>query len=248
MAKSGTRVCPRDGAKLSGASPPTYLAIDLGAESGRAMVGSVSEEGISVEAVHRFANRPVQLPDRLAWNIVGLFEETIAGILAAGTVRSLAVDGWGVDFGLLRDDGSLVALPRSYRDPLTAGILPQLFAKIDPSLLFARTGIQNLEINTLCQLLAMRIRGLAELDDARRLLMIPDLLQHWLGADPVAEWTNATTTQFASIDGDWADDVLQLSEVGSDLLPSLVQPGTVVGRMIDVVERSHAAITRQSAA
>ena len=195
------------------------------------MVGTVSDAGITLAERHRFSNRQLPLPDRLAWDITGLFGAVIDGLAAAGRVRSIGVDGWGVDFGLLRGDGSLAALPRSYRDQLTAGILPELYKRLGPEQLFHRTGIQMMEINTLCQLLAMRQKGHAELDQAALMLLVPDLLGHWLGADPVAERTNATTTQLLAVDGGWARDILDACEIPPGIMPSVVEAGTVVGNV-----------------
>ena len=243
-AGSGIRVRRHAGypAPVKRATPPSYLAVDIGAESGRAMVGTVSDTGITLDERHRFSNRQLQLPDRLAWDITGLFGAAIDGLAAAGPVRSIGIDAWAVDFGLLRRDGSLAALPRSYRDPMTAGILPELFNRVGSERLFQRTGIQMMEINTLCQLLAMRQAGLAELDEAARLLMIPDLLGNWLGAEPVAERSNATTTQFLGVDGGWASDILEACDIPIQLMQKVVDAGTVVGKIGNRVGEKAGAI------
>ncbi|HXA29483.1 MAG TPA: rhamnulokinase family protein [Candidatus Angelobacter sp.] len=206
-------------------------AVDLGAESGRVVRGELSADGIVLDERHRFANRPVSLPDRLAWDITGIFGAVLDGLRAVPDAQSIGVDCWGVDFALLRKDGSLTGLPRSYRDPLTAGILDALFDCIPAATLFARTGIQMMEINTLCQLLALRRAGSPELAGARHLLLLPDLLQHWLGADPVCERTNAGTTQMLGLDGTWAGDVIRACGLDPELLGPLVEAGTVIGRL-----------------
>lgn len=210
---------------------PAFLAVDLGAESGRAVEGTVGESGIALRELHRFTNAPVSLPDRLAWDVDGLLAQVHRSLDTAPGAVSVGVDGWGVDFALLRRDGSLTARPRCYRDPITAGILPHLFARIAPAALHARTGIQMMEINTLCQLLAMSRSGVADLDGAARMLLLPDLVQHRLGAEPVSERTNAGTTQMLGLDGAWARDVLDACGIPAHLCAPVVEPGTVTGRV-----------------
>jgi rhamnulokinase len=210
---------------------PTFLAVDLGAESGRAVAGRVGEQGFELREVHRFATTPVTLPDRLAWDVEGLLANVRSAIDAAPGATSVGIDGWGVDVALLRADGTPTAPPRCYRDPVTAGILPHLFERIPRERLYARTGIQMMEINTLSQLVAMQHAGAVDLDGAVRMLLIPDYLQHRLGADMVSERSNAGTTQMLAPDGTWALDVLQACSLPTGLCAPIVSPGTVVGRV-----------------
>jgi rhamnulokinase len=210
---------------------PRFLAVDLGAESGRAVEGVVDADGIALREVHRFANVPVALPDRLAWDVEALLAAVRWGIEASRDAVSVGIDGWAVDVALLRADGTLTAPPRCYRDRLTAGILPHLFERVPRAQLYARTGIQMMEINTLCQLLAMQRDGTPDLDGAAQMLLIPDYLQHRLGADRVSERTNAGTTQMLSSDGSWALDVLQACGLPAALCAPVVEPGAVVGRV-----------------
>jgi rhamnulokinase len=211
--------------------PPAFLAVDLGAESGRVVRGSVGASGFDTVEVSRFANRPLALPDRLAWNVTGLLDAVLDGIAATSSVCSVGIDGWGVDVALLRCDSSLAAPPRCYRDPITAGVLDDVDARIPRRRLFERTGIQAMEINTLGQLVAAQRAGLDELREAAQMLLIPDLLLHWLGADPVCERTNASTTQMLATDGAWAGDVLDACGLRRSMCAPVVQPGTVVGRV-----------------
>ena len=213
------------------ASPSPFIAVDLGAESAKVMAGTVTNSKIAVEERIRRGNRPVPLPDRVAWDIAGLFDMVLDGIAAVPAAVSVGIDGWGVDVGLIRADGSLCAPPRCYRDPITAGVLPALWERIEPSRLYAHTGIQMLEINTLAQLFAWRRAGLQELDDAQKFLLIPDLLSHWLGGDIIAERTNASTTQLLGIDGTWDKEILGACDLASDLCPVLVDAGRVIGRL-----------------
>ena len=206
----------------------THLAVDLGAESGRAFIGKVGD-GITIEEVGRFRNRAVQLPDRLAWDLTGIHGFIVDSVAAAGEVSSLAIDCWAVDFALLRADGSLTAPPRCYRDPLTAGILEDLHSVIPASDLYRRTGIQMMEINTICQLFALARSSAPELAEARRLLLIPDLLRHWLGADPAAERTNASTTQLLSPDGTWDTELAAAVGLEPGILPPIVDSYETIG-------------------
>ena len=227
------------------AAPPlAFLAVDLGAETGRIVRGELSGGCIEAAEVARFPNRPVALPDRLAWNVTGLLDAVLDGIAAVPEVFSVGIDGWGVDYALLRADGSLAAPPRCYRDPITTGALDDVYALVSRRQLYARTGIQAMAINTLCQLVASRRAALRELDDAARMLLIPDLLMHWLGADAACERSVASTTQMLASDGTWADDVLDACGLRPSLCAPVVPPGTVLGR----VGARHAARTGDASA
>jgi rhamnulokinase len=191
----------------------------------RGRVGDVLE----VEEVARFQNRPVRLPDRLAWDIEALYRAMVDGVAGAGPADSLAIDSWAVDFGLVEADGTLVAPPRSYRDALTAGILPRLFERIPAADLYRLTGIQMLEINTLCQLIALEASD--ELAAADSLRMIPDLLRARLGGDRVTERTNASSTQMLGLDGEWSAEVLEACGIRPGLLPRVMQSTDFVGEV-----------------
>ena len=206
----------------------SHLAVDLGAESGRAFVGHVADR-ITIEEVGRFRNGAVQLPDRLTWDITGIHRFILDSVAASPAVSSLAIDCWGVDFGLLRADGSLTALPRSYRDPLTSGILGDLHRLLPARRLYQRTGIQMMEINTICQLFALARQAAPELAEARSLLLIPDLLRHWLGADLAAERTNASTTQLLGPEGAWEASLATAIGVDPGILPRVVDSYETVG-------------------
>src|SRR5512133_3808697 len=144
------------------ADGPRFAAADLGAESGRVVVGTLGDGGIELEVVHRFANRPVRLPDGLRWNVLGLLDGIVDGLRAAGPV-----DGVG------DDAGRLLGLPFHHRDARTAGMVARAFERIGRDELYAATGIQTMAINTVFQLLADE--GTAALDAAARLVLIPDL-------------------------------------------------------------------------
>jgi rhamnulokinase len=208
------------------------LAFDLGAESGRAMLGEFDGARLELEELRRFPTRSVRLPDGLYWDALGLFDELqlSLGQAARGEdeLRSLAVDSWAVDFGLLDADGSLLANPLSYRDGRGARALEQALAQVPFAELYEVTGIQLLPINTLFQLLA-----LGELDAAETMLLIPDLLAYWLTGEQAAESTNASTTQLLdAITGDWSRDLIARFGLPERLFPPIVEPGTVRGGLL----------------
>ncbi len=162
-----------------------FLAIDLGAESGRAMLGALDRGRLTLEELHRFPNTPVQLPTGLHWDVLRLFHEIRQSLLVCGRQRSFSLDGvavdtWGVDFGLLDAHGALLENPRHYRDARHAGMLEKTIAAVPRERIFEQTGIQFLHFNTLCQWYSMRLAGSPALGVARHLLFIPDLFNFWL--------------------------------------------------------------------
>jgi len=208
-------------------------AVDLGAQSGRVAVGSLDDGRLEVEEVRRFPNGPVEEGGRLRWDLDMLCRETTDGLRAAGDVDSIGVDSWAVDFAFLTADGALVESPVHYRDPLRAASLAELDRRISPRELYDRTGIQRLPINTIVELAGMAARNDPALANADMLLMIPDLLHNHLCGSRVGERTNASTTQcLDAATGDWAEDLLERLDVPTQLLPELVEPGTVVGEAL----------------
>ncbi|MFJ5259778.1 rhamnulokinase family protein [Streptomyces sp. NPDC088387] len=167
-----------------------YAAVDLGASSGRVMVGRVGPDELELTQAHRFPNRPVRLPEGLRWDVLALYTGVLDGLRAAGPVDSVGIDGWGVDYGLLDATGALLGNPMHYRDPRTESVFERVWACVPPAELYAATGIQHAPINTLYQLMAE-----PRLSRARRLLLVPDLLSYWLTGVQGTELTNASTTQ-----------------------------------------------------
>ena len=213
----------------------SMLAFDLGAESGRAMLGSFDGSRLRLEELHRFPTRSVRLPDGLYWDALGLQADLLAGLRQAkhsvGELRSLAVDSWGVDFGLLDADGRLVGNPLSYRDGRGEGAVDAVLAKVPFVELYEVTGIQLMPINTLFQLAAAE-----QLERAETLLLIPDLLGYWLTGDRVAEETNASTTQLLDArGGDWAWGLVDRVGLPRRIFPPVVQAGTVRGGLLPQV-------------
>src|SRR5581483_9307761 len=214
----------------------TLAAVDLGGQSGRVAVGRFDGERLQVTQVHRFENVPVRTRDRLSWDILRLYRELLDGLRAAARaarpVDAVAVDSWGVDFGLLDARGRLVQNPVHYRDARRGQAMEGVLARVPARELYERTGIQLMPLNTVFELAAMAAEPDPALDVAETLLMIPDLLQYWLCGVRVAELTNATTTQcFDPRAGGWATDLLERLDVPRRLLPQLVQPGTRLTRL-----------------
>lgn len=214
-----------------------YLAFDLGAESGRAIVGSFDGTRIALETIHRFPNGPIRVFDSLYWDTPRLYAEMRHGLLAYAQEHGKALDGvgldtWGVDFALLDHDGRLLSMPYNYRDPRTAGMFDAVFARVPRREVFEQTGIQFMEINTLYQLFAMRMAGDRVLDLAETFLMIPDLFNYWFTGVKCCEFSDATTTQFWDPrKGTWATDLLARLSLPTHIFPPVVQPGTVIGEL-----------------
>ncbi len=217
----------------------SYLAIDLGAESGRAVLGRYDGQRLTLEEVHRFPNEPVRLPDGLHWDILRLYRETMEGLgrgvrHANGTLDGVGIDSWAVDFGLLDRSGALLSIPYHYRDSRTDGMLERAFSLVPQAEIYETTGIQFMPINTLYQLLAME--GSPVLELASTMLLIPDLLGYWLTGERTAEYTNASTTQLLDVHtSDWARTMIERLGIRADILPPIVQPGTQLGNLLPAV-------------
>jgi rhamnulokinase len=214
-----------------------YLALDLGAESGRTILGTLDGGRLKLSETHRFANSPVRIPDGLHWDVLRLWTEIKHGI--AATVKSstsfdsIGVDTWGVDFALLDRDGTLLENPFHYRDSRTDGLLDAAFQLMPREKIFAQTGIQFMQINTLYQLLASARTKAPVLDVAQTLVTMPDLFNYWLSGEIAVEFTNATTTQcFDPIQRDWATSVLEALDIPTHIFKPVTDPGAVIGNIL----------------
>lgn len=216
----------------------THVAVDIGASSGRVMLGAATPDQLELTEVHRFPNGGVPVPDdgdgSLRWDVVGLWREVLAGLARAArhpqvdAVRTVGVDTWAVDYGLLAPDGSLLAAPYCYRDARTGGIAERLAESLPAQAMYERNGLQHLPFTTVYQLVAEA--GGPLLACADQLLLLPDLFGYWLCGERVAEVTNASTTGLADVrTGRWAPDLLELAGVPASLLPPVRPPGTVLG-------------------
>ncbi|MEU0640869.1 rhamnulokinase [Streptomyces umbrinus] len=206
----------------------SYAAVDLGASSGRVMVGRVGPDTLELTEAHRFPNRPVRTPEGLRWDILALYAGVLDGLRAAGQVDSVGIDSWAVDYGLLDADGALLGNPVHYRDTRTQGVAEKVWATVPAADLYAATGLQYAPFNTLYQLVAAR--SSSQLAYSNRLLLIPDLLTYWLTGEPGTELTNASTTQL--IDPrtrDWSYDLAERLGIDLTLFAPLRRPGDPAG-------------------
>ncbi|GGT23191.1 rhamnulokinase [Streptomyces chromofuscus] len=214
----------------------SYAAVDLGASSGRVMVGRVGRHELELTEAHRFPNRPVRVPEGLRWDVLGLYAGVLDGLRAAGRVDSVGIDSWAVDYGLLDADGALLANPVHYRDGRTEGVAEAVWASVPAAELYAATGLQYAPFNTLYQLVAARSAG--QLAHAERLLLIPDLLSYWLTGEQGTELTNASTTQLVDPrTRDWSHDVAARLGVDLSLFAPLRRPGDPAGTLCPEVLR-----------
>ncbi len=215
----------------------TYVAIDLGAGSGRAFLGQVDDTGLSLGELHRFTYGPRPSAGRLRWNTKALHDGLVAGLAAARTaaaagrsLTSIGVDAWGVDYGLIDTAGELVEEPIAYRDPRTDGVMDTVLARVPRAEIFARTGIQFMPINTLYQLAAHMRDGLA--GEAAGVLLMPDLCHLFLSGSRSGEYTDASTTQLLNATTrQWDDELFARLGLPRALMPALVQPGTDLGAL-----------------
>jgi rhamnulokinase len=204
-------------------------AADLGAASGRVIVGDVGPDTLELRECHRFPNRPVRTAGTLHWDILALYQGVLDGLREAGPVDGIGIDSWAVDYGLLDAAGALLGNPVHYRDDRTSGAKSNL-ERLGARELYATTGLQFLPFNTIHQLAAEPRLGLAH-----RLLLIPDLLAYWLTGEQGAEVTNASTTQLLDVrTRTWATDLMATAGIDPVLFPALREPGTVIGQAGDV--------------
>src|SRR5215218_1005649 len=211
-----------------------YLALDLGAESGRGLVGKFDGDRLVLEEVHRFPNGPVRVFDTLHWDLPRLYDEIKVALRKAAAANpgldGVGVDTWGVDFGLVGRGDVLLGNPVHYRDARTEGMLEAAFRRVPRQRLYAITGLQFLPFNTVYQLLAMTLGESPLLEVAETLLMMPDLFAWLLTGRRVGERTDASTTQLLDPrSGTWSDELCRDLGLPRQILPELVDPGTEIG-------------------
>jgi rhamnulokinase len=211
-----------------------FLAVDLGAGSGRAMLGSFHAGVLDLREIHRFPNEPVRRNGSLQWDILRLWQETRRGLDLSGGDRleSVGVDSWGVDFALLGEQGDLLEDPYHYRDKRTEGMMDAVFRRVSREEIYAITGIQFLPINTLFQLYAACLTAPDLVNAATSVATIPDLLNYWLTGTLTSEYTIATTTQLIDAQTrSWATGMLESIGLPTRLLLPLVEPGALIGQV-----------------
>jgi rhamnulokinase len=212
------------------------LAFDLGAESGRGILGRFDGQRLELEVVHRFPNGPVRTLDTMHWDLLRLYSEMLTALRRCasemGGVDSLGVDTWGVDFGFLGRDGTLLGNPRHYRDPHTEGMMEQAFARVPAKEVFRQTGIQFMRFNTLFQLLALQRDRSPLLDVAHTLLFMPDLFHYFFTGVKVNEFTDASTSQiYDPTARTWAHGLIKAFGLPDHIFGTIVPPGSVLGTL-----------------
>lgn len=218
------------------------LGIDLGASSGRAMLGTLEGKKLTIREIHRFLNEPVTLCGRFVWDMPRLFHEIKQALLklskSGETVDAIGIDTWGVDFGLLDKNGHLLGLPVHYRDARTNGIPEKVRAIIPDEELFARTGIAFNSFNTLYQLYAMKEEGDPALESAQDLLFLPDLLAYFLTGKKGTEYTIASTSQLLNpFTRDWDRELMAKLGIPAHIFGEVKLPGTVRGTLLPEIAK-----------
>ena len=219
------------------ANEKVYLAVDLGASSGRVLAGLFDGQKIELEEAYRFENGPVDVAGSKYWDLLSQWSHVQEGLRSAGAkfrnqVASVGVDTWGVDYALLGAGDELLGNPYHYRDARTNGMMERAFEVVGRDAIFAETGLQFMQLNTLYQLLAMKESGSPLLEVAESFLMMPDLFHWLLTGEKSNEFTNATTTQFFNPQtGTWATSLLDRLGIPGGMLGEIVAPGTRLGRL-----------------
>jgi rhamnulokinase len=214
-----------------------YIAVDLGAESGRVMLGAVSTDKLSLEEIHRFNNGPIEENSSLRWDFEHLLSEIKTGIgkaakNAGGKAAGIGVDSWGVDFGLIGADGKLLENPYHYRDSRTNGMMEKAFELINKKEIYENSGIQFMQLNTIYQLLAMRMTNSTVLNKAKKLIFMADLFSYFLCGKSFGEYSLASTSQLMDMKtGRWSKEIFGKLSLPMNIMPDIVMPGTVVGRL-----------------
>jgi rhamnulokinase len=219
----------------------TFIAIDLGAGSGRVIAATTDLSTLTLEEVHRFDNPGTDLPGGSFWNVVGLYREILEGLrraveLHGESIVSIGIDTWGCDFGLIEKDGELLGMPHQYRDTRFEGMAEAMHAILPEAEIYARTGIKTNFYNSSLHLLAEAKKRSAGLANAENILFIPDLLAYWLTGIQAVERTNASTSQLLDPStGDWARGVISALGLPEKIFGKVVAPGTVLGPVRDEV-------------
>ena len=218
-----------------------FVAFDFGAESGRAIIGTVKNDKLSLKEIHCFPNKQLEIDGHIHWNLPYLFNEIKTGlskIVKTGIVfNGIGIDTWGVDFGLLDEQGNLIENPFAYHDSRTNGMMEKVFQRLSRRNLYDRTGVQFLEFNSLYQLFSML--GSASLNKADKLLFIPDLFNYMLCGEKVSEYTIASTSQMLNAKNrKWDSGLLDILTLPSKIMPMIVEPGTIIGQLTPEIQQN----------
>jgi rhamnulokinase len=214
-----------------------FLAIDLGASSGRVLLGQWDGQRFSLQELHRFNNESVSVNGHMYWDVLRLWHEIKLGIItytknSSEPLAGISVDTWGVDYGLLDKAGNLLGNPYHYRDHRNDGMLEKAYAKVSKAEIYQRTGIQFMQINTLFQLLSQVESDDPQLAQAETFLMMPDLFNYWLTGQKAVEYSDASTTHVLdAVKRTWDKDLLSKLNIPTHIFPEIVPPGTALGHV-----------------
>jgi len=222
-------------------SEKVFIAVDLGAGSGRVMAARTDLKTLTLEDVHRFDNPGTDLPGGSFWNVLGLYREILEGLRRAvekygENIVSIGIDTWACDFGLIDKNGELLGLPHQYRDPRFEGMAEVMHGLMPEREIFSKTGVKTNFYNTSLHVLAAAQKKSPALLNADRLLFVPDLLAYWLTGRQAAEKTVASTSQLLDPKtGDWSWEVIRALGLPEKVFGEIVDPGTVLGPIRDEV-------------
>jgi rhamnulokinase len=225
----------------------TYLAVDLGAESGRVIALQLDDDTLAVHEIHRFANQPIQLPSGLHWDVLGLWREIVNGLgksaewakANSSRIVSIGVDAWGVDWALIGQHGELVGLPHAYRDPRNPAACAEALQIVSFEEIYRITGIQFMPINTIFSLFAQRKFSPDLLDASEQLVFIPDLFHYWLSGRVAIEATIASTSQLIDIGkGNWSDELITRLGFPPRVFGAIQLPASVLGNIRSELARA----------
>lgn len=220
-----------------------FLAFDFGAESGRAILGSLKQGKLELQQLHRFPTGILKIGKNCHWNIYRLYEEVVRSLKICATdidmaPEALAFDTWGVDYGLLSSNGDILSLPHAYRDPRTDNAMEEVFSRIPKEEIYELTGIQFMQLNSLFQLYATKRDKPEYLDMAEKLLFIPDLMNYLLCGSKKTEFSFATTSQlYNPKTKTWAKEIFEALNIPLSIMPDIVQPGTIIGQLHDHISQ-----------
>jgi len=215
-----------------------FLAFDIGAETGRGVLGKFDGKRLSLEEISRFPNKMVAIFNHLHWNVLSLFENmkntlSLCAQRQSKQLDGIGIDTWGVDFALLDNNGSLLGLPYAYRDKRTDGMMEKVFERISRGDVYRLTGIQLMKINSLFQLYSMLLEKSPLLEVASRFLMMPDFLNYLFTGRQIGEFTIATTSQlYNPTEKTWAKEIFQHLDLPLTIMPEIIEPGTVIGELL----------------
>ena len=219
-----------------------FVAVDLGATSGRVILATFGGEGVKMEEIHRFPSPIIQMCGHFYWDLPAIYQSVLKGLKMVAergvTPTSIGIDTWGVDVALFGEDGTMLSLPHSYRDPHTVGAPEEFFKRMPREELYERTGIQVMNFNTLFQLDTMRRNNSSALKAAKKILFIPDALAYLLTGEMVTEYTIASTSHMINPrTRKWDEKILEMLGLDADKFGRQVMPGEKIGTLCEEVQR-----------